>query len=107
MAEKRQEKQHYWLMAGEVVWLDANQSEYRRGFNTVLITKIHRITAKDLGETQKAMQIRLMKEYNPEGLKITDVFLLNAVHMGHMTDAEFKEGLPKDVPQEVPGEILQ
>ena len=54
------------------------------------------------------MQVRFMTEFSPQGIKIVDVFIMNTMYLGHMSEKEFNAGFEEKSPEpEAPKNVLE
>lgn len=87
------EKKHHFLIAGQVVFAQTvNGEEVVNAIplNGVLITDRQELPVASLGKAQQILQLNFVQRMQDDSLKVVDVVLLNFVHLGHMTKAEFE-----------------
>lgn len=94
------EPRHHYITAGKLIYTK-NGVELSRDLNGLLIQNTQKITRADLGETQKAMQIRFLREFEPPSpdVKILDCFIVAISYLGYMTKTEFenKPNIPPEL----------
>lgn len=102
-------KQHYYLMAGQVRY-EVKGESFTVNLNTLLQNEDQRVIMKDIGQTQQAMQVRFFREVmapSPDVI-VKDVFIQAVSYLGHMTEEEFNakpEPLPSDTkPEDKPAQ---
>lgn len=101
-----QKKEHYWLVAAEVIHHPAEDASVvsANNFNTVLTTKGPTVGAKDLGRAQAGIQQQLHMATQGREIKVIDVIILSLPYLGEMTAVEFfgEEPAKADVPAAAP-----
>lgn len=88
-------KMHHHLISGEIFALEDDGVGSIK-LNTVLLTEENRITAKDIGKAQQALQMQFFKRRgngNPEDIKIVDVFISGISYLGLMKSSFFAKDL--------------
>lgn len=88
------DKRHYYLVAGEVVFINPDETLGTLRLNTVTRTKKQLFTAQNLGESQQALQMQFHRNCETRGvplLNIFDVFIMSVSYLGHMTEEEFNK----------------
>jgi hypothetical protein len=93
-------RQHYWLMAGTIMFADKDKNHFEKTLNTLLVGDHDNITRHDLGKIQQGLQMRLINEtfhgQMPAEVQILDVVILGGTYLGRMTEAEFHKGFEAD-----------
>jgi hypothetical protein len=86
-----EQKQHYHLVYGELVYAKAETPDElgASNLNCVLTTADGRITTKALGIAQQSLQQALHQRVQEGEVIVRDVLLVNIVHLGEMTATEF------------------
>lgn len=102
-------KQHYYLMSGQVRY-EVKGETFTVNLNTLLQNENQFVIMKDIGQTQQAMQVRFFREVmapSPDVI-LKDVFIQAVSYLGHMTKEEFNakpEPLPSDTkPEDKPAQ---
>lgn len=89
-------KQHRYLIAGEVHFLPVVDGEdvaapQAAKVNAVISVDSKKLGAREIGRAQQALQMNHHKQMeDPESYRIFDVFLINFVYLGLMSDADFQ-----------------
>lgn len=89
-------RKHYYLVSGEVFYRDPSAEEGTViggsvKMNSLLALERNRVTAKDMGKAQQALQLRFHNQMQDPTLEVFDVFLFSTSYLGHMTDEEFSK----------------
>lgn len=93
------EKFHYYLVAGEVAFVDKETREPGgMRLNAVLQTKEPNLGAEQIGKAQQMLQLRFHEKMGEASLtvEVFDVFILSFSSLGHMTQARFQK-MPADM----------
>lgn len=88
------EKQHYYLGSTKVIFLhkeSGNVSELH--LNVMLRRDQNYVNAKGMGNIQTSAQMLFFQKMEVEQYDIIDVFIVSVSYLGHMTEAEFTEGM--------------
>ena len=94
-AREQNKRQHYFLVAGEVMFhlpAKAGQAESEAAVahvNTVGTTHDGRIPLVAIGRLQQQLQMQLYKEIGEPDLRIVKVCILSIVPLGQFTAEEF------------------
>jgi hypothetical protein len=93
MADELSEKPHYYLGAGEIMFV--KQAEEEVGVtrvNAMLLSETGNITAAEIGKLQQMMQMVFLRRLDDEqraNLTIVDVVVYGISYLGQMTSEEF------------------
>ncbi len=88
------DKRHYYLVSGEVVFINPDETLGTLRLNTVTRTRKQMFTASNLGESQQALQMQFHRQCETRGVplfKIFDVFIFATSYLGHMSEEEFQK----------------
>lgn len=89
-----QAKQHYFLVAGNVVYSAPGEKPEDNlmgvlTLNTVVKGEEARFAASKIQQSQHALQMQFHAKMQEPALKIVDVLITNVSHLGEFTDEEF------------------
>lgn len=80
---------HYYLVSGEVSFTRKDSEVVERiSLNTTIANDLERVTAKDIGRAQQALQMLLFKRGDVT-LTVTDVFIVAISYLGRMNQETF------------------
>ena len=82
-------KQHYHLVAGEVLFVDKDGNSGCVRLNTMLTSDDGTVPVRLIGKAQQALQMRFFQNLEDTNLEVVDVFLHGISHLGVMTEEEF------------------
>lgn len=85
--ETTQTKQHYYLVAGNVV-IEDDGNVQAIPQNAMIVTDEPHIGVHQLGKAQQALQLSLFKKLNAT-TNVVDVLITGIMYLGHMTADEF------------------
>ncbi len=84
-------KRHHYLFAGEVIFLQPDESIGNIRLNTVLRTTDEKVRARNIGEAQQALQMLFLRKMENVNVKVIDVFIFSVSYLGLMTEADFQK----------------
>lgn len=99
-------KQHYYLVAGKVVFFIGDPSEENNEaktieLNSILTTVQQQITEKDIGKSQQVLQMMAVQKINEPNIKFVHVYIHGYSYLGHMKPETFsKPNIQLDRPSE-------
>lgn len=93
-------KQHYYLVAGEIIFFVGDPSEEGNEaatikLNTMITCRNSFVTVKELGKAQQALQLQAVQKIGEPNMVFVNVLLLTVSYLGHMRPEEFSP--PQDV----------
>ncbi len=83
------DKQHYHLVAGEVLFVNKDGNSGCVRLNTMLTSTDGNVPVRLIGKAQQALQMRFFEQLEDPDLQVVDVFLHGISHLGLMTAEEF------------------
>jgi hypothetical protein len=99
-------KRHHWLVAGKVfVLVPAGENTDEKAMipmelNAMLMTDEKVVTARDMGRSQVALQMRAHQKIgSDENATMQDVVILSINYLGAMTEEEFQPPQPAEETQ--------
>lgn len=86
-------RKHYYLVAGELVLQQDDDTPAQARLNTVTATDYQRFATADIAKAQQALQMLFHRRMGEHAgtVKVIDVVLLSVSYLGHMTEAEFQK----------------
>lgn len=87
-------KQHYYLVAGEVLFFIGDPKEEGNEaatlkLNTMITCRNPFVTVRELGKAQQALQLQAVQKVGEPNMVFVNVLLLAVNYLGHMRPEEF------------------
>lgn len=87
--------QHYYLVSGKVMFIVGEPSEDNGAastdMNCLLTSDNQMITFEKLSRAQNGLQLNLIQKINEPDIKFIDVTIHNIVHLGYMSEEQFRK----------------
>lgn len=86
-----EEKKHYHLIYGEVIYVDKTNPEkiLAINLNAALVTDKREVSSVSLAEAQQTLQQGLFMRVDPESVDVKDALIKSLNYLGEMTINEF------------------
>lgn len=82
-------KQHYFLVAGQVIFHTQDGEHGQIMLNTLASNSERTFPARMLGRAQQALQMRFFQQVNDPTVTVDDVPIYAISYMGYMSEKEF------------------
>lgn len=88
--ENTVKKQHYFLVAGTIIFHNDNAEIGQVLMNCIITNNDRNFPARLIGRAQQTLQIQFFKNIeDPTQIKVVDVPITSICHLGIMTEKEF------------------
>ena len=84
-----EEKKHYYLVAGEIVFTDEEEKVNAIRLNGVTVMKDLEVNTRELGRAQQILQVNFAQRMGEIPYKVHDVVLTSFIYLGKMSQEEF------------------